>query len=220
VAMAEDAFLETLLRFTGISVSPTQTRGNDHDYEGDIWLAELGDGRVLTSRQITRGKYYRTPIWIPGGTSFVTMKGSELVRIDSESDVETPWHGLTLNTALIGFAKDDSNTMLIRKDTVVEILSLASSQVAVAEVPYDQNNQKDRDALDRLISQTREYSFGKIFVDDSRERSGRGYKTLNTIRIETANGETILVRCDSICGQPALSEDGRRLLYVVPVDED
>ena len=219
VATAANSFLETILRFTGISITPNQTRGNNNFNEGEIWLVQLGQSQVSESRKITHSKSYRTPLWIPGHHLLVAMKGKQLVQMDEQGNQEKALHTLTYDTALIGFDKNDPNRVLVLRDSVVGILSLKNWQIT--PVSYDENNPKDRAGLDKLTNNSREYASAKLFVESKKEpKSQGGFNTFNTIRIETNGGKNFAITCPWTCGQATLSENAQQLLYIAPIEED
>ncbi|MGR8929899.1 MAG: hypothetical protein ACU836_04595 [Gammaproteobacteria bacterium] len=217
-AVAEPSLLESILRFAGITVTPSQTRGNEYRGEGDIRMVSVSEDSVSKPQPITEDGRYRTPLWIPHSQSLIAMKGDRLVRVDTPSGNERELHGLSYDIRLIGFDKHDDDRVLVLKDSMVGILSVDSGQIV--PVPYESGDPAERLAMDRLNDSSRDYGTIRIFVGDNIEpKSGGGFRALNKIYIETAGVKRVLVDCESACGQPALSEDGRRLLYIGGIDE-
>ncbi len=207
-----DSFLATLLRFTGISVTANQVKGSDDFREGDIWLIHVGEAEVSEPRKITSDGAYHTPLWIPGSQSILTMKGDKLVRLNTQGNEEKMLHTLTDNTALLGFDKNDPNLVLVIQEFVVGMLSLANGQIT--PLPYDEEKPDDRFGLDQLRSGFRDYGTVQVSIENQRRIDPQGhFKQFNTIHIKQGEKD-IPISCPSACGQLALAEDGRQLLFI------
>src|SRR5882762_11788938 len=68
-----------LLDFIGIPADSGALRGVDDPFEaGEVWVVEVAGGK---SRQLTRTGEFRSPIFLPGGTDVLALRGSDVVRL-------------------------------------------------------------------------------------------------------------------------------------------
>jgi hypothetical protein len=212
-SMAEDkSFLTAILRFTGITATPSTVRGNDNFMEGDIWLAHVGEAEASEPRKITSGGTYHTPLWLPGSQSILAMKGDKLVRLSAQGNEEKTLHTLTDNTALVGFDKNNPDLVLVLQEPLAGILTLAKGQIT--PLPYDMEKTDDRNGLDMLRSGFRDYGTVQVSIENKRVKDSQNhFKQFNTIHIKRGNND-IPISCLSACSQPALAEDGRQILFI------
>jgi len=208
-----DSFLAALLRFTGITATPSTVRGNDNFMEGDIWLVQIRETEASKPLKITHGGSYQTPLWIPGSQSILAMKGNKLVQLNVQGAEEKTLYTLPDNTALFGFDSHDTNRILVIQEAIVGVLTRENGHITA--LPYDSNNSKERDAFDQLRSDFRDYGSVKISIKSKKAVNSQGhFKQFNTILIEQRGKTDISVACPSACGQPALTENGRQLLFI------
>ncbi|MFZ2171241.1 MAG: hypothetical protein WAW61_16595 [Methylococcaceae bacterium] len=212
VMAEDDSFLAALLRFTGITATPSTVRGNDNFTEGDIWLVQIGEAEASEPRKISRDGVYHTPLWIPGSQSILAMKGNKLVRLTTQGNEEKTLHNLTDNTALLGFDKNNPNLVLVLQESLAGVLTLANGQIT--HLPYNKEKTEDRYRLDQLGSGFRDYGNAQVFIENQRRVDPQGhFKQLNTIHIKL-DKKNILISCSSACSQPAIAEDRRQLLFI------
>jgi hypothetical protein len=205
-------FLDTLLRFTGITASPSQTRVNDGVREGDIWLVHVGEEEASEPRKITSDGAYHTPLWVPQSQSILAMKGDKLVQLSVQGNEEKTLHTLTDNTELLGFDKNNPSLMLVLQESLAGVLTLANGQIT--PIPYDKKMPEDRYRLDQLRSGFRDYGTAQVSIENQSKVDPRGlFKELNTIHIKRSTKD-IFISCPSTCSQPAFAEDGGQLLFI------
>ena len=215
LATAEgNSFLTAILRFTGITATPSTVRGNDNFMEGDIWLVQIEAAKASEPRKITKDGNYHTPLWMPGSQAILAMKGDKLIQLNAQGNEEKTLHTLTKNTALLGFDKHDRNRILVlQRPLAVGVLALSNGQIT--PLPYDNNNSKEREAFDQLRKDFRSYDSAKVSVNEKKKPDSQGrFKSLYTILIEQLNRKDVSISCPSDCSQPAFSEDGRQLLFI------
>jgi len=207
-----DSFLAALLRFTGITATPSTVRGNDNVIEGDIWLVQIGEAETSEPRKITHNGTYHTPLWIPGSQSILAMKGDKLVRLNAQGIEEKMLHTLTDNTVLLGFDKNDANRLLVLQESIVGILTLGNGQITT--LPYDNKNPEERDAFDQLRSGFRDYETAQVSIENQSKVDPQGhFKPVNTIHIKLGKKD-ISITCPSACSQPAFAKNGQQLLFI------
>ncbi len=206
-----DSFLTALLRFTGITVTPSTVRGSEGFFmTGDIWLVQLGEAQISEPRKITSAGTYHTPLWIPGEQSILAMKEGRLIRLNPDGKEEETLHTLKDNTELLGFDRTNSNFTLVLQDSIVGILSVKSGQIT----PLSYDKEKDRYRVDQLRSDFRDYGTTQVSIENKDIKDSQGhFKKVNTIHINLGNKD-IQIACPSACSQPALKEDGRQLLFI------
>jgi hypothetical protein len=208
-----DSFLATLLRFTGITATPSTVKGNDNFMIGDIWLAQVSAAKASAPQKITTDGSYHSPLWIPGSQSILAMKGDKLVQLNVQGKEEKIRYTLTNNTVLLGFDKqDESRILVLQRPLTVGIFTLANGQIT--PLPYNDNNPKEREAFAQLRKDFRRYDSVNVSVNDKKQPSSKGYRSVYTILIELLSGEDISISCPSACSQPALAADGRQLLFI------
>ena len=206
-----DSFMDTLLRFSGISVTASQLRGRSF-IEGNLWLIKIDGASANEAKQITSDGTYHSPLWIPGSDKILAVKGSKLIQLDIERSEEKMLHILSDHTVLLGFDKRDANSILILQDSEPAVLSLTNGQITF--LTYDKENSENRSVLDGLKSNYRDYGNKKVFIDEKRIRDASGFfKKINKIHIKDGKQDTV-IPCPADCAQPALTEDGRRLIFV------
>ena len=68
------SFLQTLLRVTGISATPSSQKGpGDELQAGDVWIASRAQGTRL---RLTREGGYRSPVFGPAALSLPRMRAA------------------------------------------------------------------------------------------------------------------------------------------------
>lgn len=212
IAEKDDSFLAALLRFTGIGATPSTVRGGDKFMEGDIWLVKIRAAEVSEPQKITRDGIYHTPLWIPKSQTILAMKGDKLVQLNAQGNEEKTLHTLTNNTMLLGFDKNDTNRVLMLQGFLASVLTLVNGQSTL--LPYDKSKPKDREGLDQLSSDFRDYGSAQVFIENKSEPDPQGYiEQSSTIYIKRVKHD-ISIKCPSTCGQPALTKDGRQLLFI------
>jgi hypothetical protein len=95
------SFLRTLLTVAGISATPSaQKAPGEHQETGDIWISSPVEGPRL---RLSRDNRYRSPVFAPGDSSILALKGSTLVQIPASGGEPKTLHTLTRAFKLLGF---------------------------------------------------------------------------------------------------------------------
>lgn len=211
-AAESDSFLAALLRFTGITATPSTVRGNDSFEEGDIWLVDVVGASATVPRKITSGKIYHAPLWIPGSQSILALKSDKLVQLNVQGKEEKILHTLPDNTELLGFDKNNPNLVLVLQDSIAGVLKLENGQITL--LPYDKQNPEDRSKLDQLRSDFRDYGTAQVSIENQSKVDPQGhFKQFSMIHIKL-DKKDIPISCPSACSQPALAADERQLLFI------
>lgn len=208
VVLAE-SLIDAVLRFTGISITTSQVRGLYSD--GNLWLVKIDASGTNETKQITKEGDYHSPLWIPGTSNILAIKNEMLIQVEIEGDKENNLYSLT-DTLLLGFDKRDHDLILIIQKSLPAVLSLTSGRIVA--LPYDEDNPEDKKALNSLMSSFRDYGQAKVSVEKlSRVDASGRFKKMNKIHIQ-GNEHDFVIACPAICEQPALNEDGQRLIFV------
>lgn len=204
-----------ILRVMGISVAPSGVRGTGTISQGNLWLSKIDRTGAHRSEPITRDGTYHSPLWMPGSSQILAVKGNKLVQLDTEGNGEKVLYPLAGSITLHGFDKRDARLVLILQDSVPAVLSLANGKTTF--LPYDKENEEDRTAAARLGRDYRNYGHIKVFVenqpmfDELDNEEGN-----NKIHIIGEQIPETVIPCPEYCIQPALSENGRQLVFVGP----
>lgn len=215
-AEAEETLWQKLLRVSGISANPSTLKGPGDDLAGgELWSVELEAG---TPRQVIAGAGYRSPIFEPGGDSLLALAGDRLVRI-SLAEGEPRALRQTSAIKLVGFvAGEPDRVLLVTRDEagrpVAAFLSLGSGETEV--LTLDRDSEDGRRMLHHLQGWQRSYSTAKLYTRRETRRDLIGTVEWTDVVVKRGAGDPVNVsRCGGTnCGQPSLSPDGRRVVFV------
>ncbi len=214
----KETTLQWLLRFVGISATPSAMRGEDDKLAGDIWLY---DSTTQTSQRITREGGYRSPIVLTGDTKLLGLKGEQVVEITIDSRTTKPVVSIRGVIKLIGVNAQDANQVLFLRssgDEKYSVGTLSLSEGKIETRDLDMNSEDDQRMLVHLQGWERVYDGGKTVVytkAETKEGLG-GAIEWRDVYLKREGKETANVsNCDGInCGQPSLSPDGRWVAYI------
>jgi hypothetical protein len=217
VADAADSLLDRLLRIAGLTAAPSQMKGGDDAGDaGDVWVADL---ERKTINQVTRDGGYRSPVFVPGDDSILALKGDRLVRIAPYSGTVTAVQNLKNAVKLVGFDIQDPDLLLVLLEIATDgsplgLLSLQSGNMTA--LSYDRESGAHRSMLFHIRGQERVYGSTSVYV---KSESKRGMaRMLEWTDVYLKRGEAPpqnISACDGVnCGQPSLSQDGRRVVFI------
>lgn len=207
-----------MLQAMGITIAPSGVKSSGSIFQGNLWLSKIDGAGAHEPKPLTRDGTYHSPLWIPGSNQILAVKGNNLVQLEIDGSQEKMLFPLSETTTLHGFDQRDAKSVLILQekhdDIVPAVLSLTNGQITL--LPYDKKNSEDRIAVDRLRGDNRNYDNIEIVVDRQSIFDATGtIEKINKIRIK-ANQRIAVIPCPGDCAQPALSEDGRKLVFVGP----
>lgn len=212
------AFVDRVLKFLGFGASAGTLKGpGDEVTTGDLWVANLSSG---STRALTSGGGYRTPVFLPGTTDVLALRGTDVVRVSLAGGEGTRLYSVASIMKLVGAGTDNSGEVLILlqggpgSHARVGLLMLSSG--AVVPVPYDQSSAQELILVESLEGWSQTYDDKRVYVEKVNRPAMSG--TIEWVDVFYSAGEAKPVnvsKCNgNNCGQPSLSKDGQVLVYV------
>jgi hypothetical protein len=213
----KETFAQRVLRFSGVSANPNTLKGaGDELASGQIWMGDLRSGAV---RRITEEFGYRSPVYYPNGMDILALQGADVMRISSGGDRPVKLYRIAGITKFIGFGIDDPDQALMLSEdeegrASPSLLSVKTG--AAAPLPYDPQSSRDRQMLENLQGWQRTYSGTTVYVKRESRDTLSGAVEISNVFAKSAGRDPINIsRCDMTnCGQPSLSPDGNRVLFI------
>ena len=212
-----ESFWETVVSFLGISATPSQLKGPDDEIKaGEIWVIHLDR---KTPSQITTAGGYRSPVFMPGDTQILALRGQTLVRISVVGG--EPERLLTVPgiIKIVGFHTKDHDKVLMLTQSeadrlMVGLISLQSGQVI--PLSYDRQSDIDQRLLSHLQEWERVYDRTAVYVQRETKPGPAGPMEWTDVFLKQGGHEPVNVsQCNEAnCGQPSLSHDGRQVVFV------
>ena len=212
------SFTERLLKFLGISDSPGTLKGpGDEVASGALWLADLQNN---TTRPLTSGDGYRSPIFLAEAKEILALRGTDVVQVPAGGGEGKKIYSVAGIVKLVGANSADSGTVLIllQGDSggrpKVGLLTVNTG--AVTPVPYDPASSQDLQMVENLEGWSRTYGDRRLYVKRQSKQVLSGTVEWSDVFLLVGNQPPVDVsRCDGAnCGQPSLSEDGRVVVFV------
>jgi len=217
------SFTERLLKFLGISASPSTFKGpGDEVVTGDVWLADL---ESKTTRALTILGGYRSPIFLSGSNDILALRGTDVMRIASGGGDGKKLYSVDGIAKLVGCSSEDRNqaVVLLRGETDgrprVGVLTISTG--ATIAMPYDVSSSQDRQMVESLQGWTRTYGDRELYVDGQSKEAFSGTVEWTDVFLKLGNAKPFDVsQCDGTnCGQPSLSENKRLVVFVKSGDK-
>jgi hypothetical protein len=215
---APTTFTDRLLKFLGISDSPSTLKGpGDEVVSGELWIADLDS---KNTRAITPDGGYRSPVFMPGMKNVLALRGSDVLRVPSAAGAGSKLYSIDSIIKLVGFGSEDPGKVLIllRGEAGghprVGLLTISTGAVTI--VPYDPTSSQDLHMVEDLQGWSRTYGNQQIFVKRQTKEVMSGTVEWTDVFRNVNNEEPFNVsQCNGVnCGQPSLSENGRLLVFV------
>jgi len=213
----KESFWQRLLRFAGISATPSaQKAPDDGAIAGDIWLVRVDSADRL---RLTNDGGYRSPIFLKGDKSILALKGHDVVKLAFTGGTPNRLFNLKAAVKLVGVNADDPDSILILLEgqdghPVLGVLSLKSGQVT--KMSPDGEDQEFRRALAHAQGWERVYGTTRVYVKNEVKNDLAGSLEWSDVYLKHSKTEPKnLSQSDGInCGQPSLSQDGRHVVYI------
>jgi Tol biopolymer transport system component len=211
------SFWEWVLRFTGVSATPSTLKGADDQVtSGQVWLADLRDH---TRRKITGDGGYRSPVFLPDSTDILAVKAEDVVRLSLNSSTPQTVAKVSGITKLIGFDRDNAwQVLLLAEDDAghakVELFNLKSGQAT--QLSYDPQSSADHQMLEDLEGWERSYPAGTAYVMRETVQAMSGPVERSNVFWKQPGLDPVNVsQCQlTDCGQPSASSDGSKLVFI------
>ncbi len=179
------------------------------DY-GQIWAVELDDtGKPSEPRRIGKASNLSWPILDPKDQTIYALQQDQIVQLSDDGQIfkvidnQKQWTkllGVTEQGVILGMVYDNDESR--------QALLNADGSITVSSSPQSDEEQKRKLAL---MQESRSYSGNRSLYVERSTRGGRGFDVFFNIEGLAIN----LSNCgDDRCGQPSLSPDNKRVLYV------
>ena len=213
-----ETLLEKLLRVAGLTAAPARTRGTAAaSAPGNIWVAPTDNG---TPKALTTDGGYTSPIFSPDGRVYA-LRGGAVVRLPQETGGGVAVHQVRGALKLVGFDVKNPDDLVVLLDvsgtaSPLGVLSLTSGRVT--PLPYDAASEEQRRLVARIRSDERQYGTTGVYTNaESRRGASRSLRGTDVYVRSGAAAARNVSKCDGAsCGQPALSPDGRRVVFIKP----
>ena len=215
-----DSFMSGILRFTGITATPKQLKGVD-EYNmkagGDLWEVKLSPKKILS--RITTDGGYRTPLFLPGDKGILALKGNNVVRISIADGTTETLYAIRDVEKLVGFDKNDQDKVLVlieNEDSNPSLGLLSIKSGEMTSMTYDGKSKEHRSIINHIKGWERNYNNIAVYPKTETKPGMAGSIEWTDVYMKQGDKEPInLSRCNGInCGQPSLSHDGNRVVFV------
>lgn len=213
-APAKETLVQKLLRIAGLTAAPSQLRAPSDVEPGDIWIADV-ERRM--GRALTQGGRYRSPVFEPGDAFVFALRADVVVRIATAGGAPEDRGRVPSAVKLVGFDGPDDLVVLIEAaPRASPLVALSLKTGRINPLPHDPESQEEQRLLAFVRDGERVYGDTRVYT---RTESRRGLsRTIEWTDVYLARGGAAPVNvssCDGVhCGEPALSNDRRRLAYV------
>jgi hypothetical protein len=209
-----DSFLQSLSTFLGFPAVPEPKAPRDDLAAGSVWMADL---TAKTTRRLN-GENCRSPIFLRNG-DVLALKGEMIVRIPLDGGTPSPIHAVAGIDKLVAASnRDPDDVLVLLTDSngrpTPAIVSLPGG--AIFPVPVDFDSEDDIRGLAHLQGWDRDYGDIKLRVERVRKAALSGIREWTDVFLMREGQEAVnLTNCDDVgCGQPSLSPDRRRVVFI------
>ena len=216
VVTTAETLLEKLLRVAGLTAGPAPTRSTTAAaVPGNIWVATTD---TSAAKALTTDGGYTSPIISPDGRVYA-LRGGAVVRLPQETGAGVAVHQVRGALKLVGFDVKNPDDLVVLLEvsgaaSPLGVLSLTSGRVT--PLPYDAASEEQRRMVARIRSDERQYGTTGVYTNaESRRGPSRSLRWTDVYVRKGAAAARNVSKCDGAsCGQPALSPDGRRVVFV------
>jgi len=210
-------FWRKMLRISGVAYSPSTLKGpGDEVVTGEIWIADVTSGRT---RKLTAEAGFRSPVFTPGNNEILALKAPHVVRLPVTGGEPQRVCDVAGAYKLIGFSMDDRDKVLVVTEdeagrSEIELLSIAGGKSFALQ--YDSASVEDRRMVEHLRGWDRVYGDTGVYVKRQSKATLGGTVEWLDVFFKAGTAEAVNAsRCDGVnCGQPSLSNDGKKIVFV------
>jgi len=202
---AQGSWLERLLAQVQLTIEKISALGDSGIEAGQLWVVELqAGGSIGPPRQLGSADDLAWPV--AGGERTFAIQGQQVVEMTTGEPqrlgpADIHWH------KLVGAAPDGT---LLGITVDAEGSPQLTALLPDGSVRVQPPGTGDPVQLATLLQESRSYADGRTLQVD-RPASGQGFDVFLTVAGETRNVSEC--RGDA-CGQPSLSADGKRVLFI------
>ena len=215
---APTSFSEKILKFFGISDSPSTLKGpGDEVTSGELWLGDLD---TKTTRPLTPIAGYRSPVFLSGTKDVLALRGNDVMRVSPSGGEGKKLYSIDSIIKLVGSGSEDPGNVLIllrgKAGSHPRVALLTVNTGAVTVVPYDPASDQDLQMVENLQGWSRTYGDQHVYMKRQSKQALSGTVEWSDVFLKVPSQEEIDVsQCDGAqCGQPSLSENGRLLVFI------
>lgn len=212
------SFIDRVLDFLSISYTPGAQKGPASEItNGRIWVADLKSG---STRALTTGGNYRSPIFLGGSGDILALRGNDVVRIPSAGGDGARIQSIEGIVKLVGAGGNEPGKvlMLLRNGSGSHprVALLAVDTGSMTDLPYDPASSEDLQFVEDLEGWSRSYGQSRVYTKRQSKESLAGTVEWSDVFLAVPGRQPLDVsQCDGTnCGQPSLSQDGNLLAYV------
>lgn len=203
-------------RFLGISNRPNSLRGPAVPAEGTVWVVDLTSG---SRKELTIDGGYRSPIFEGPDHSVLALNGKTVVRITERNEPPQVLWTIDKIVKLVGISVDDRDKLLVVIDDGAGHSSPAGLSVKTGmliPLPYDARSTEQRRIMEQILGWVRVYDTTIVYTKrESKEDLAGVVEWADVYVKEGSNPPANISKCDGLnCGQPSLSPDGHRVVYI------
>jgi hypothetical protein len=212
------SFIDRVLDFLAISYTPGAQKGPAPDISnGQIWVADMESG---STRALTVNGSFRSPVFFAESADILALRGNDVVRIPSAGGEGIPLQSVPGILKLVGVGSQNSGKILVllRNETGSHprVALLAIDTGSITNLPYDPESSQDLQLVEHLEGWSRSYGESSVYVKRQTKETLAGTVQWSDVFLAAHSRQPVNVsRCDGRnCGQPSLSQDGNRVVYV------
>ena len=210
-----EPLLSRLLRIAGLTAAPSQMRGPaDNAAVGDIWIASV-DRRSV--RALTTDGGYRSPIFVNDTPLVLALRGNRVARLGAQGGSAIPLPDAPRIVKLVGIDATSPGEVIVLLDAPASPLGVLSLQNGrVSPLPYDDSSNEQRRMLAQIRAQDRTYGETRVYTKtETKSGLSRPIEWTDVFLTRGARSPQNISACDGAnCVQPALSPDGRSVVFV------
>jgi hypothetical protein len=207
---AAKGFFQQLVDYLHMTFENIGSLGGNVVADGQVWSVELDAiGKPDKPIRIGAASNLAWPVSNVKGRGVYALQGERIVRLGDDGQLLTVADKQKQWIKLLGATEHGDVLGMIREkgENMLAVLQ-ADGTITVSSTPASDEEQRCKSMLEQ---ENRAYSGGRTLYVERSTRGGRGFDVF----LKNGDEVTNLSDCgDDRCGQPSLSPDFRRVLYV------
>lgn len=214
-ARPREPLLTKLLRISGLTAAPSQMKGPADDTAvGNVWMVDVGR---RAARALTTDGGYRSPIFLPNGSTVLALRGNAIVQLGSAPRNAPPVRMKAAVTKLVGIdSANPSEVVVLTPDAGSPLAVVSLHDGTVTALPFDAADESQRRLLAQIRGQERIYRETTVYTrTETKSGLTRPIEWIDVFVSRGAAPPQNVSACDGVnCLQPALSPDGQSVVFV------